>query len=90
MPSDGRSDMSPPSSRNDERDVCSARISRRCGHRLQMLLDIGHLGVIADVFPEHLALIVADVDAVDVGACVFTKNIIVLCTDRHGNNHEDI
>ena len=41
-------------------------------------IDVGHLGVLADGLPEHLALVVREVDAVDVGAGVLALQIGVL------------
>ena len=52
-------------------------------------IDIGHLGVVADMLPEHLALIVANVDTMDMCTCVFTKHIIVLGTQRGGCDCKD-
>ena len=52
-------------------------------------IDIGHLGVVADMLPEHLALIVTNVDTMDMCTCVFTKHIIVLGTQRGGCDRKD-
>ena len=48
-------------------------------------VDVGHLLVFADGFPEDVSLIVAEVDAMNVFAGVFTLNESVLgmkCNDK--------
>jgi len=41
-------------------------------------IDVGHLAVVADVLPEHAALIMADVNAVNVGTGVLALHVITL------------
>jgi len=49
-------------------------------------LDIGHVGVVADDFPKHITLIMADVNAVDVGASVLALHNVL--ADSHGECKE--
>ena len=48
--------------------------------RLQV--DVGHLGIIPHGLPEHVALVMAHVDAMHMGASVLTLDIIALCMRR--------
>jgi hypothetical protein len=42
-------------------------------------IDIGHVGIVANGLPEHISLIVAKVDTMDMRTRVLTLHIIVLC-----------
>ena len=47
-------------------------------------IDISHVGIVAQCLPEHLALIVAEVDAMNMGTGVFALHIVVLRREREG------
>ena len=49
-------------------------------------VNIGHVGVVADDFPKHIALIMADVNAVDVGASVLALHNVL--ADNRGECKE--
>ena len=50
---------------------------------------VGHVAVVAQCLPPHVALVMAHVQAVDVVACVFTLNPIRLGTNSHGREDTD-
>jgi hypothetical protein len=61
-------------------------VSSLCGFQI----DIRHLGIRPYSFPEHVALIVAQVDAMNVLACVLAlgKTALRMKTGACGHRHE--
>ena len=51
-------------------------------------IDVGHLGVLAQRFPKHVSLIVAQVNAMHMGARVFTLNVVLRLHCRCGEERK--
>ena len=53
-------------------------------------IDVRHIGALAHGFPKHVALIVADVDAVNMVARILTLEVGVAFLYRHGVLRHDV